>query len=474
MLKNYTSKALQSLITVVFAALIIFLPSIHFMPKVIVWFSDGQRILELLLLIIILLNAALIDKKNSLIAEHKLSNNYLNFAFIALLGFTAISAGLAESPRHAVIEVSTFAALGCFALYIKHLYQQNKILFVKKITYALWVSITLYMVSFYIGYITACVYKIPLNWPQPFNGFSNIRSFNQYQLWSLGLICLPLLAFNLKKSISALAYLGLISWWVLLFYSASRGVIIAWLVGMLISAIIYRKLAWPFLRLQLISVFLGYGAYYFLFQVMPHLLNSSLVTGSILRETTSDRIELWNQAIILVKNSPWFGVGPMHFAWNSATNAHPHNTILQLAAEWGVPATLIILTIAVYGFYCWLKKFNFENLKSESKLDSNLTVILCFTIITNSAYSLVDGVIVMPVSQVLMFTTIGLLIGHYFYNDSVSLKSNSFINPIYAALILISLACSTYPEVLNGISGKEKGFSMGYSALGPRYWKEIK
>lgn len=477
MLNTHLRSPLAALAILVFVALITFLPSLHFMPKVIIWFMDGQRLLELLLLSLILLEAAFIGlKKNSNTVIYQLHpiNNKLHYAFLTLLALVTISVCLAQSPRHAVIEISTFAGLSYLALFVARLYVENKQAFIKNIIYAIWTGIVLYMVSFYVGYITACIFKTPLNWPQPFTGFSNVRSFNQYQLWTLGLICLPLLAFNLKKHTYLWLNLALIFWWVLLFYSASRGVLIAWLAGMLITAITYQKIAWPFLRLQFINMLLGYCSYYLLFKVMPNLLQSSLVTGTIIRETINDRFELWELALTLVKSSPWFGVGPMHYAWYSNTNGHPHDSVLQLSSEWGLPATFIILTIAGYGIYCWLKRFNINSLKTKAKLDANLAIILFFTVFTNAIYSLVDGVIVMPISQVLMFTIIGLMIGLYYtYGDLTITKNRSRFRPIFAGFVVIALVWSTFPEIYQGLSGNEKGFSIGHPAIGPRFWKEI-
>jgi putative inorganic carbon (hco3(-)) transporter len=465
--------SLSTFTILTFIALVTFLPSLHFMPKVIIWYTDSQRLLELLLLVLILLNASLCINKNNPIITKLTTFNILHFGLFLLLIFTTISTYLAQSPRHALIEVATFAGLCYLSIFVIDLYQQNKQFFIKGIIYSVWISIALYMTSFYVGYVTACIFKTSLNWPLPFTGFSNIRSFNQYQLWTLGLVYLPLLAFNLKSNMKALLHISLVCWWILLYYSASRGVLIAWMVGIFITAITYRKSAWLFLRLQILSMLLGYGAYYLLFEILPHLLNSTLITGTILRESTNDRIELWKQAILLVKNCPWFGVGPMHFAWHSNANAHPHNSILQLASEWGLPATLIILTITGYGIYKWLNKFNSYSLITKSKIDGDLAIILFFTIIANLAYSLVDGVIVMPISQVLMFTIIGFAVAHYAYDNAKKYNFYPKLNSVFASLVLIALVWSTYPEISRGLSGDEKGFSVGYSALGPRYWKEI-
>ena len=168
----------------------------------------------------------------------------------------------------------------------------------------------------------------------------------------------------------------------------------------------------------------------------------------------------------------------MHYAWYNPSNGHPHNSLLQLAAEFGLPATIIILSIAGYSIYCWLKKFNVHSLQTASSSDSNLAILLFFTIITNAAYSLVDGVIVTPISQVLMFTMIGLMIGFYYDGqltaDNKLIKKQYQFRPIFAAIVLAAMVWSIMPELVRGLSGNEKGFSMGYSAAGPRFWHETK
>lgn len=462
---------MRLLIVLFFIALVTFLPSVQFMPQTIVWFNDRQRLLELLLLALTLANAMLTIRFSQNVI---LINKKVYWALLLLLILASTSALLAKFPRHAVTEISTFTALCYLALFVANLYVQNKILILKWLIYAILISIFLYMVSFYSGYTTAAIFKTPVIWPQPFNGFSNIRSFNQYQLWSLGIIALPLLAFELKKNVQRCLYIALALWWVLLFYSASRGVLLAWFSGMLITAMVYKNIAHPFLKLQLISALTGYCAYYVLFTIMPALLHTNIVTGTVIRDTANDRIALWHQAFILIQENPIFGVGPMHYAWHNLTNGHPHNSILQLGSEWGLPATVIILILAGYSFYSWFKVFNSSRLENKPKSDYTLAIVLFFTIITNALYSLVDGVIVSPISQVLMFTFIGLMMGQSRVENPTKTQDTSRLRPIIAGITLVALLWSTLPEIANGLSGKDKGFSMGYTAEGPRFWREVK
>ena len=94
--------------------------------------------------------------------------------------------------------------------------------------------------------------------------------------------------------------------------------------------------------------------------------------------------------------------------------------------------------------------------------------------ITNAAYSLVDGVIVMPLSQVMMFTIIGLMIAYYFDGRLTEAKQINLFRRAFAGIVLITLAWSTLPEILQSATGSEKRFSVGYTAVGPRLWLEVK
>lgn len=464
---------LQMFIFVVFVVLISLSPSLNIIPKslVVTSFHDSQRLIQLLLIALILLYSALFSSNETNFSVNKT----IRYALYALIGFAIISSYLAQSPRHAFIEMSIFSGLSYLALLVIRWYHDDKALFIQRLIYTLWAGVLLYMVSFYVGYITATIFNTTKPYPALLTGFSSIRSFNQYQLWGLGLITLPLLTFDLKNAYTRRwLHLALIFWWVVLFYSASRGVLLAWGLGLLCTALMYRKLAWPFIRLQLSHIAAGYFGYVILFQIIPNIKGAALVTGSIMRNTTSDRVELWNLSINLLQDHPIFGVGAMHFAWHNATVAHPHNSVLQLMAEWGLPAALIVLTTAGYGIYCWLKKFNANKVATQTKFDSSLAIVLVFTIITNAIYSLVDGVIVMPISQVMMFTIIGLMIAYYFDGNSTKAKEKNLIRPVMAGILLIVLTWTVLPEILQGVAGSEKRFSIGYLAAGPRLWLEVK
>lgn len=476
MLRLIASTTLQLMIFSVFIGLIGISPSLKVIPEALATMSlhDSQRMVELFFICLLLIKSIEIRKSISYLPMGK----FIRYALYFLTALAIASSMMAASPRHAIIEITLFSGLFYLAFYIARLYQENSLQLINRLIYSFWGGIMLSMVAFYVGYITATAFKTPVNWPGPITGFNNVRFFNQYQLWTLGLIVLPLLAFELKNLRTRYwLHLGLICWWVMLFHSASRGVLLSWVLGILITAAVYKNLAWPFIRLQLIHMTSGFLLFQILFRLIPFLRESAVVTGTIVRDTTSDRFALWNQALQLIQEHPLFGVGPMHFAWYSPISAHPHNSILQIMCEWGLPAALLIFAIVFYALRSWLIKFDTSKLQSQTAHDRNLAIILFFTAATNAAYSLVDGVIVMPISQVMMFTFIGLMLGYYHLGNKAEtgiIKKTNHINRLFAGILLTALVWSILPEILQNGSGNEKRFSMGYQALGPRIWLEFK
>ncbi len=467
------SNIFRLFIFLAFAALISISPSLKVIPKNLVTtsFHDSQRLVELILVTFVLLFSVFSKYRT---ASFK-NNTSIRYMLFTLVGLVITSSCLALSPRHAFLEMSLFVGLSYLAIFVESSYQNDKTLLTKRLVYVLWAGVLLCMVSFYVGYFTAVIFKTPVQWPKPLTGFGNIRFFNQYQLWGLGLIALPLITRNyVSTSSRRWLHVGLSLWFVLLFFAASRGAFLALLFSLLTTALVYRKSAWAFIRLQLTHLTAGYLIYKFLFQFIPSLRSAEVVTGTAMRETTNDRIELWKLSLNLIQDHPYLGVGPMAYAWLSKISSHPHNSVLQLMTEWGLPAAFIVFALVAYGVIAWLRKFNVKSLKENTELDNNLAIILFFTLATSAAYSLVDGVIVMPISQVMMFTFVGLAMGFYYQNQPAVVKNPSNFSRIFAGIVLITLAWSSLPEILQATSGSEKHFSTGYTATGPRIWQEVK
>jgi len=397
---------------------------------------------------------------------------------LCLSGLAVFSCLFAASPQHAFLEVSLFAGLCYLSLLVARSWYDYRHKLLVSIVSAISLGAVLYMIGFYTGYLASFLEGIPLVWPEPFFMLSNVRQFNQYQLWTLGLLCLPLLVPGLvKPKYKAWVFCLLSAWWVLLFASTSRGVLLAWLLSMVITWRGYRRLARPFLLLQLKCFGCGFLIYELLFVWLPKLNagGGSVVVQTVLRGDTNDRIYLWTHAWKMIQAHPWLGVGPMHYAWypnNMA--AHPHNSVVQLACEWGLPATGLILFFLGYGLFRWLKRFNANTLKAAPESEQVLVVALFFTVVASAFYSLVDGVIVMPLSQVMMAVVLGLMIGLYRQSDPpVPVKPlNDLAHRVFAGATLAVMVWAVLPELLPRILGDYEMIPMGYQVIGPRFWQE--
>lgn len=433
---------------------------------------DDKRVLQLLLISFVLIWVILGGMSKAYDGLlWKVNIQYLAYILFALAGVSIL---LSNSPQHAVMEVSLFYGLFYVSQFTSSLWFEYRLKLVNYLVCAIWIGLVLYMVGFYSGYLASFLEHIPLLGSEPFFGFSHVRFFNQYQMWTLSLIYWPLLSFNKqKKTIRLFLYIALTAWWILFFASGGRGVLLAWLLAMPVTVYCYRQFSLPLLRLQLIGFITGLNGYAVLFYLLPSFMGKTDSIDTVFRYTTTGRNVLWNRAFAMIQAHKWFGVGPMHFAWYPSFNgAHPHNSVLQLAAELGLPATLIIFLLAVYGVFCWLKRFNYKTLKA---LDApNLVIVLFFALVANFSYSLVDGVIVMPLSQVMMVVVIGLMMG--LYNDEKkqinALRANHFVQRFFTLIVLVAIEWSVLPELLPRILGNEQLIPRGYQTVGPRFWQE--
>ncbi|MDX1803849.1 MAG: hypothetical protein R3292_07180, partial [Alcanivorax sp.] len=103
---------------------------------------------------------------------------------------------------------------------------------------------------------------------------------------------------------------------------------------------------------------------------------------------------------------PLLGQGPMSFAANTLFPvAHPHNSLIQIAYEWGVPALLLVLVIV---FIC-LKKSVSVFKGDEGKRNSKRAVVLSASLLVAAIHSLLSGIIVLPYPQLWLAIIVGLL-----------------------------------------------------------------
>lgn len=185
--------------------------------------------------------------------------------------------------------------------------------------------------------------------------------------------------------------------------------------------------------------------------------------------TLTSREILWQMSWAAIQAAPVLGIGPMQFAsLDNAIGAHPHNWVLQLASEWGLVALVVLLAA--------LMRWLFEISRAVRMTYSIAPPGALLALLVALAYGLLDGLLVMPVSQSAAVLAIGLTLGTIRGRPGLHSRTNSASR--FLTVVLIS--CSI-PVILGfSISSfEEQEQSTSYfrnrhpgAWLVPRFWEQ--
>ena len=322
-------------------------------------------------------------------------------------------------------------------------------------------------------------------------GFDNHRFFNHVQTVSL-----PLLGLLVLRSGQGGAWVGhtarywwtlTAAWWMLLFVSSGRGTFLGILAGVIMVLIWRRRQALPWCRVMLLSCIAGFGAYIVFYILVPHLIGLQpfgFLTEVVQRSVTnldSSRWPLWLSAWEMIVSHPWLGVGPLHFAHYSRDvqiAAHPHNWVLQIASEWGIPALFCLNTMLFMSLRKLLRtarSIAIDDLKNQAMLTVWLATGVAIVV-----DGFVSGLIVMPTSQLWITLYIGCAWGWAStFPDARRAKTNKLsagvrIGLMAVVVLLIYFVMNgLFPEVLDlpshNIKNLQDQIHPGAS-LKPRLW----
>lgn len=389
-------------------------------------------------------------------------------------GVGMLSAVAADYPRLASLEWATLLLLLGLALLLARQAGQANALFdiwAPRLIVALAVVIALKIMA---GYMAAVVVMRHLDSVMLFEGtFSNRRFFGQVASMIVPLLAYPLLRGGMPKHTRAALFVLLAVWWMLVMVSGTRGTWVALVLASIVVAVVSWCASKRWLGVQALAFGLGALLYVFLFVWLPFWLGLDAALENRLSRFSAlnGRAELWALAWEQIQTHPWLGVGPMHFAAvRNSFGAHPHNAVLQLAAEWGVPAALALILPAVAGTLRLLTR-----LREPQATTNVLLVCLTASLLAAGAQSMVDGVIVIPYTQTLLVLVIGWTLGEYSRDRGVA--SVVPVSPLVCLgtqglflLALIMLLNGVFPEVLNRAEVTQAFVDAGNQLVPPRYW----
>ncbi|QTR46078.1 O-antigen ligase family protein [Thiothrix litoralis] len=419
-------------------------------------FHDSQRLIATLVITIILIIR--------LVADTIFSKETLRFIF-TILAWGAYVSTQSLAYEWSLVEVSLFFSVSLTILVI---FKTPSLWLLTKLALIFTAIQLVYIVADYINYALTLAISEKLNVWEIIDGFSNIRFYAQFLSWTLPF----LIGFvstqekpNFQKFITAIIILS----WTLALVSGTRAFILGMTFSLLSVFIITPNLWRRYATWTLLTGLAGIIGYIMLVLILPNVFgldNNAALNSTIDRDFTnsSGRIRIWIDTLNVAMSHPYTGIGPMMTAMEGILGkvAHPHNFLLQLMAEWGIPFTVGFMALTIYLSLKWRKLIS-ENPAEREILALPVTAAISSAI----AAGLVDGVMVMPVS--LLYMTIIFGFGAALWRAWTP-QVQRFRLPIeLSSLLLIpvlSLAIITTIQWIN-IAQSNQGLS---SAFTPRFW----
>jgi putative inorganic carbon (HCO3(-)) transporter len=375
---------------------------------------DRQRLLEVATLVLFAI--AWLAKANNwrgFLQGSPASKPLTAFFLLGIIGSLC-----AFAPAFAFFEVSIFLLLFLFALAIAQELRQGGSAVLLRLIQMVAFICALHSIHFCVAYVSGFALGIPLDAGDFAMGFNNVRFFNHTQTPILPLMVLLCCVTPSNSRLRWFWWLLTAYWWMAIFATTGRGILVGIVGGCIAVTMLRRRLAVPYVKVAALTALLGLLAYLVLLVAIPTLTGGTAFRAfsSIVERTAADpasnRFVLWRRAIELIWQHPWFGVGPMHFAHHAGdlhTGAHPHDWIMQITSEWGIPALVCLCVTLIYGFYALLRQ------SSQLASDDNLNQGICSALIAGGAAILIDGLVsglfVMPQSQLAVVFYLGCAIG---------------------------------------------------------------
>jgi len=279
--------------------------------------------------------------------------------------------------------------------------------------------------------------------------FSWPRFYNQVQTWSIPIIAALPLVFPGRPLAKFLCVAALALEWYVVIATGARGAMVSVVAGLIMAGFYLPDIRKGLIKYQIFGLMIAvviYGLVVLGHQQLaikhsddplakavaapqgeaePGTANDA-VSGPTMGEssgsfvepltgqrvvTSSGRIDMWIGTLQDARTHPLLGIGPMNYACTGPIYraGHPHNFPLQFMDEWGIPAVILLLiTVAALFFRLAsvLRKPGAAFVRNAPLAGYFATGMLAAMIL-----ACLDGVLVMPASQVTGVLVCGCLLG---------------------------------------------------------------
>lgn len=397
---------------------------------------------------------------------------HLPTLLLAFLALGLISALRSNFVFAALAEVSMFALLAILANLTAGVVSTDVARYVR---WARWFSLlfaTAYVLGVATRYLAAVNLERAIDLDVLILGYANPRFPSALHAVLIPFLALTAIEKTELSSLRACAAVVLSFLWAINLGLGTRGIWFAYAVAVPVTVLLigWRPVARPLAVLTLTAV-AGVGLYFILFPIAGALTGAGAAVQAPTDNltTVTSREVLWQLSWQAIKSSPWLGIGPMQFAtFASRVGAHPHNWPMQIAAEWGLPA-FGLLAFAIFRLCKAVRQTATSN-DSIAALTLAVSVALLL--------GLVDGNLVMPVSQIGAALAAGLWIGALRWGErrdkrnwasSAFLVLTAFVG-VVASGTVIAFGASTLPDQSRSIESFRR--SQPGAWLVPRFWEQ--
>lgn len=464
------------------AAYVFLASNIDFAPHL-AW-HDGQRIAQLVLFGTLIGIALFVRGTSAAVAQTWAAlPRWSRYALYAAFALGVISALRAPFPRWAMLEWAMLLLLLLVALGVTAARRAGGTAVDHLLVVVLSATAVAYAVKTMVVYgamlTVGAGYGMGFNVRDLYTGFSNIRFFGHVQTMLLPLLLLPAMCWAKTPWQRVGLAIVPVLWWMLVAASGTRGTWVGLAAGALAVLVFGGVMGRRWLTWHLAALAGGIACYALFILYVPSLLEqpASFLHRANDITSLSAREVIWAASIEFTKAHPLLGIGPMHFAhYGNAVAAHPHNALLQLMSEWGIPAALLFSAVFAAGGLALARRV--KQLTAAADQWTALVAVALLASITGAVtQSMVDGVLVMPVSQVTLVLICGWALGLYFAGKPAAAQLLPFEKWLCAALVLLAasaVAWGVWPEIGN-LEQREAAYLMSRppgTILLPRFWAQ--
>lgn len=475
LLREPVSWILLAALVYVFLAL-----NVDFAPGL-TW-HDGQRLAELALLAFMVFALGVPEIRVSAAGMWMALPHRIRMMLFAVIALGLMSAVHAMLWRWALLEWATLLLLLVLTLGIaagrRACGKRLDMLLIAGLYAAAAAYVAKVVVVYWAMLTVGAEYGQAFNVRELFPGFSNIRFFGHVQTMLLPFLFLPLVW---CRSFRYRLLFGLVPlvWWMLVVASGTRGTWVALIMGMTSTLIFGGRTGHRWCKWQVAGLGGGLVLYGIFVLLVPDIFGQQAAFLHRVEDITSlsRREVIWAAAYWFGHDNPMLGVGPMHFAYyGNVVAAHPHNAILQFFSEWGIPAAVLMTAVFVAGG--WAFSHHVRRAVKEYDEDKGLMAVALLAAVTGAAaQAMVDGVLVMPVSQVTLALLCGWSLGFYFAGRGDVAECGATGTISATIIIILAAGCMIYgvlPEI-GDLSEREEKYLASHppgTILLPRFWAQ--